>query len=49
VEAETPFSKLFLEQIQLAGRAQELEIVPFIVTAGPELDAAFPPMVGKMT
>jgi len=42
-----PFSKLLLEQTELAGRAQQVEIVPFMVAAGAELDAAFPAMVGK--
>jgi putative tryptophan/tyrosine transport system substrate-binding protein len=36
-----PFSKLFLEQIERAGKAQNIDIVPVKVSAGPELDAAF--------
>lgn len=42
-----PFSKPFLEQIELAGKAQRVDIVPIMVTAGPELDAAFQTMVDK--
>jgi putative ABC transport system substrate-binding protein len=41
-----PFSKPFLEQIERAGKAQGVATVPVEVTAGPQLDAAFPAMVG---
>ena len=40
-----PFSKPFLAQIERAGKAQGVEIVPVEVTAGPSLNAAFPAMV----
>jgi putative ABC transport system substrate-binding protein len=40
-----PFSKAMLEHAQLAGDALKVEIVPFMVTTGPQLDAAFPAMV----
>ena len=39
-----PFSKPFREHVEAAGNTQKIEIVPFMVTAGPELDAAFPAM-----
>lgn len=42
-----PFSKPFLEQIERAGKAQNVDIVPVKVTAGPKLDAAFPAMAGN--
>jgi putative ABC transport system substrate-binding protein len=45
--APDPSSKPFLEQVQLAGKAHQVEITPFLVTAGAELHAAFPAMVGK--
>jgi putative tryptophan/tyrosine transport system substrate-binding protein len=45
--APDPFSKPFREQIELAGKAQLVEIVPFMVKAGAELDAAFPAMTDK--
>jgi putative ABC transport system substrate-binding protein len=44
--ASDPYSAPFLKQIQLAGEAQRIEIVPLMVKAGPELDAAFATMVG---
>ena len=40
-----PFSKPFLQQIERAGKAEKIEIVPVEVTAGPALDAAFPAMI----
>ena len=45
--APDPFRKPFLKQIQLAGKAQSVDIVPMMVAAGVELDAAFPAMAGK--
>jgi putative ABC transport system substrate-binding protein len=42
-----PFSKLMLEHARLAGDAQKLEVVPFMITAGAELDAAFPAMLDR--
>jgi putative ABC transport system substrate-binding protein len=45
--AADPFSKPFLQQIERAGKAQGVEIVPVEVTAAPSLDAAFPAMVRK--
>jgi putative ABC transport system substrate-binding protein len=45
--APDPFSKVFLEHVRLAGDAQKVEIVPFMITPGPELDAAFPAMIDK--
>jgi putative tryptophan/tyrosine transport system substrate-binding protein len=43
--APDPFSKPFREGIEAAGKANDIEIVPLIVNAGAELDAAFPTMV----
>ena len=40
-----PFSKPFLKNIRAAGNAQQVEIAPFMVAGGPELDPAFPAMV----
>ena len=45
LNAADPFSKPLVEHIRLAGKALHIEIVPFMVAAGPELDAAFPAMV----
>ena len=45
--AADPFSKPFLAQIEAAGKAQGVEIVPVEVAAGPSLDAAFPAMVAS--
>lgn len=45
--AADPFSKPFLAQIERAGNAQDVEIVPVEVTAGASLDAAFPAMVAN--
>jgi putative tryptophan/tyrosine transport system substrate-binding protein len=42
-----PFSKPFLNQIELAGKALGIEIAPVMVTAGAELDAAFPAMAAN--
>jgi putative tryptophan/tyrosine transport system substrate-binding protein len=42
-----PFSKPFREQIELAGKSAGVEIVPFMVIAGAELDATFPVMASK--
>ena len=42
--AADPFSKPFLVQIEHAGRAQRIDIVPVEVAAGASLDAAFPAM-----
>jgi putative tryptophan/tyrosine transport system substrate-binding protein len=43
--APDPYAKPFLKQIQLAGEAQKIEVMPLMVKAGAELDAAFPAMV----
>jgi putative tryptophan/tyrosine transport system substrate-binding protein len=40
------FADVFLENIRLADKTLQVDIVPVTVTAGPELDAAFPAMVG---
>ena len=45
--AADPFSKPFLAQIDGAGKAQGVEIVPVEVGAGASLDAAFSAMAGK--
>jgi putative tryptophan/tyrosine transport system substrate-binding protein len=45
--APDPFSKVFRDHARRAGDAQKVEIVPFMVTQGPELDAAFPAMVDQ--
>jgi putative ABC transport system substrate-binding protein len=43
--AADPFSKLFLEQVQLAGKASGIEIAPVVMVRGPgEIDAAFATM-----
>ena len=42
--APDPFSKPFLEQIRLAGKAEGMRISPYLVKAGPQLDGAFPAM-----
>src|SRR5436190_3210936 len=43
--ADDPISKLFLEQVQLAGRTTGIEIAPAILVSGPgEIDAAFAAM-----
>ncbi|HWD58926.1 MAG TPA: ABC transporter substrate-binding protein [Stellaceae bacterium] len=42
-----PFSKPFLEQIELAGRAADVEIVLIKVAGGADLDAAFATMADK--
>jgi putative ABC transport system substrate-binding protein len=42
-----PFSKPFLQQIERAGKTENIEIVPVQVIAGPTLDAAFPTMASK--
>jgi putative ABC transport system substrate-binding protein len=47
LNAADPFSSQLLENIQHFGKALRVEIVPFLVKAGPELDAAFPAMVDK--
>ena len=39
--APDPFSKVFLEHARLAGDAQKVEVLPFMVAADPELDALF--------
>ncbi len=41
-----PFSKPFQQSIERAGKAQNIDIVPVEVVAGPQLDAAFPALVG---
>jgi putative tryptophan/tyrosine transport system substrate-binding protein len=45
--ADAFFGQVFLKQIALAGKARRIEIVPMIVAAGAELDAAFPAMVSR--
>jgi putative ABC transport system substrate-binding protein len=45
--APDPFSQPFREEVEAAGYNQKIEIVPFMVAAGPELAAAFPAMVEK--
>jgi putative ABC transport system substrate-binding protein len=45
--APDPYSTPFLTQIQRAGDALKIEVVPLMVKAGPELDAAFPAMVAN--
>jgi putative tryptophan/tyrosine transport system substrate-binding protein len=43
--ADDPISKLFLEQVELAGRTTGIEIAPAILVSGPgEIDAAFAAM-----
>jgi putative ABC transport system substrate-binding protein len=43
--ADDPISKLFLEQVQLAGRTTGIEIAPAIMVSGPgEIDEAFAAM-----
>jgi putative ABC transport system substrate-binding protein len=42
--APDPFSKLFVEQIQLAGEATGTAIDPIMIHSAEELDAAFPSM-----
>jgi putative ABC transport system substrate-binding protein len=42
--APDPFSKSFLEQIQLAGEATGMAIDPIMIQSAEELDAAFPTM-----
>jgi len=43
--APDPYSTTFLRQIQLAAEALKIEVMPQMVKAGPELDAAFAAMV----
>jgi ABC-type uncharacterized transport system substrate-binding protein len=45
--AADPWSKQFLAAIGRAGAAANIEIEPFLVTAGPEVDAAFAVMTEK--
>jgi putative ABC transport system substrate-binding protein len=45
--ADAVFGQVFVKQIALAGKARQIEIVPMMLAAGPELDAAFPAMVGR--
>jgi ABC-type uncharacterized transport system substrate-binding protein len=42
--APDPFSKVFVKQIQLAGKATGTAIDPIMIHTAEELDAAFPPM-----
>jgi putative ABC transport system substrate-binding protein len=44
VNAPDPFSKVFVEQIHLAGEATGTAIDPIMIHNAEELDAAFPPM-----
>jgi putative ABC transport system substrate-binding protein len=43
--ADAVFGQVFLNQIALAGKARQIEIMPMMVAAGAELDTAFPAMV----
>jgi putative tryptophan/tyrosine transport system substrate-binding protein len=43
--SDAVFANVFLEHIQVAGKALQVDIVPVMVTSGPELDAAFPATV----
>jgi putative ABC transport system substrate-binding protein len=45
--APDPFSKPFVAHVEAAGHSQKVEIVPFIVSAGLELDPAFSAMAEK--
>ena len=45
--APDPFWKPFLKQIQLAGKAQSVDIVPMMVAAGAKLETAFPLMAAE--
>jgi putative tryptophan/tyrosine transport system substrate-binding protein len=45
LNAPDQFSGQLLQEVQVVGAAQRVEIVPFMVGAGLELDAAFPAMV----
>ena len=44
--SDVAFARTFIDHVERAGRIQQVEIAPVIVTAGPELDAAFPAMLG---
>jgi putative ABC transport system substrate-binding protein len=43
--APDPFGPVMLDHAGIAATAQQIDIVPFTVTSGPELDAAFPAML----
>jgi len=43
--ADAFFGQVFVNQIAVAGKARQIEIVPMTVAAGAELDATFPAMV----
>jgi putative ABC transport system substrate-binding protein len=43
--ATDPFSKPFREEVEAAGRANGVKIVPLMLAAGTELDGAFPKMI----
>jgi putative ABC transport system substrate-binding protein len=45
--SDVAFARTFIDHVERAGRIQQVEIVPVIITAGPELDAAFPAMLGN--
>src|SRR5262249_21904434 len=45
--SDVAFAQTFIAHVERAGRIQQVEIAPVIVTAGPELDAAFPAMLGN--
>jgi putative ABC transport system substrate-binding protein len=45
--ADAVFGQVFVNQIAVAGKARQIEIVSMMLAAGAELDAAFPAMVGR--
>jgi putative ABC transport system substrate-binding protein len=45
--ADAAFGQVFVNQIAVAGKARQIEIVSMMLAAGPELDAAFPAMVDR--
>jgi ABC-type uncharacterized transport system substrate-binding protein len=47
LNAADPFSAQMLQHIRKSANHQRIEIVPFLVKAGPELDAALPRMIDK--
>lgn len=47
LNAADPFSTEMLQHIWKGANLQTIEIVPFLVNAGPELDAALPSMIDK--
>jgi putative ABC transport system substrate-binding protein len=45
--SDMAFARTLIDHVERAGSIQQVEIRPAIVTAGPELDAAFPAMLGN--